>query len=104
MAAIDLEKMNLGDLKKLQKDIDRVIQSRERRRRIEAMAALEAKAKEMGFRLSDLTGAQASANLPKYAHPENPTLTWTGRGRRPAWIKEGLEAGKSLDDFLVIKK
>lgn len=27
--------------------------------------------------------------------------TWSGRGRRPAWINEALAAGKSLDDFRV---
>ncbi len=33
---------------------------------------------------------------PKYRHPENTEITWSGRGRKPAWIVEGLEAGKSL--------
>lgn len=26
-------------------------------------------------------------------------LTWSGRGRRPAWVNEALAAGKSLDDL-----
>lgn len=30
----------------------------------------------------------------------NGVKEWSGRGRRPAWIIEGLAAGKSLDDFL----
>jgi DNA-binding protein H-NS len=38
---------------------------------------------------------------PKYRHPENAELTWTGHGRKPGWIAEALEAGKSLDDFAI---
>lgn len=37
----------------------------------------------------------------KYANPNDPTQTWTGRGRKPAWIHEALEAGKSIEDLEV---
>ncbi len=30
--------------------------------------------------------------------------SWGGMGKRPQWIREALEAGKSLDDFLVTGK
>jgi DNA-binding protein H-NS len=33
---------------------------------------------------------------PKYRHPDNPDLTWSGRGRKPGCIAEALETGKSL--------
>ncbi|MDK8873411.1 H-NS histone family protein [Paracoccus sp. SSJ] len=62
-------------------------------------------AKEHGFSLGELaeiTPAQKRATVaPKYRHPENPEITWSGRGRKPAWIVEGLEAGKSLEDFAI---
>ncbi|WP_425415751.1 H-NS family nucleoid-associated regulatory protein [Paracoccus chinensis] len=29
----------------------------------------------------------------------NPEQTWSGRGRRPQWINEALEAGRTLDDL-----
>ena len=37
----------------------------------------------------------------KYAHPENPSQTWSGRGRRPRWVTEQIESGKSLEDLLA---
>ena len=40
-----------------------------------------------------------SASPAKYRHPKNPNATWTGRGRRPAWIKDGLGKGKKLLSF-----
>lgn len=107
MADFDLKSMNLDELKRLQKDVAKAIEDYEERRRQDALAAVEAKAQEMGFTLADLTGAPikskgGKAKLPpKYRHPENPSLTWSGRGRQPAWIKEAVEAGKPLDEFLI---
>lgn len=104
MPKIDLDKLSREDLVQLRKDVDKAITSFDERRRQEALAAVEAKAKEMGFSLSELTqGAKKTkaALPPRYQHPENPTKTWSGRGRQPTWIKEGLEQGKSLDDFLI---
>lgn len=34
----------------------------------------------------------------KYAKGEN---TWTGRGKRPLWVSQHLDAGGTLDELLV---
>jgi len=39
--------------------------------------------------------------LPKYKNPKNPTEIWSGRGKQPLWLREQLEAGKNLDQFLI---
>ena len=103
---MNLDEMSLADLKKLQKDVDRAIVSFSERQKRAALAVAEAAVKEMGFSLSDLVGVgkpvRSKSGLPaKYQHPENPALTWSGRGRKPAWIHEALDAGKSLDTFLI---
>lgn len=103
--SIDVNDMSLEELKSLQNDLTKAIASFEERRRKEALVAVESKAREMGFSLSDLAGGKKksgkAAVAPKYQHPENPTLTWSGRGRQPKWFKEGIESGKSVDDFLI---
>ncbi len=38
---------------------------------------------------------------PKYRHPEDSSVTWTGRGRKPKWILELLEQGKTLEDLEI---
>jgi len=100
--------MSLDDLRALRTQLDRAISSYETRRRKEALAAVEKAAREMGFSLSDLTGASgrgrrtgasAGESQPKYAHPDDPNQTWSGRGRRPRWVTEQIEAGKSLEDL-----
>lgn len=100
----DVSNLSLEELETLHKDVTKAISTFKERQRLEAIAALETKAKEMGFSLSDLTGLakrKGGGGYPKFVHPENPALTWTGRGRQPAWIKEGLAAGKSLKDFAI---
>ena len=107
MADIDLSKLDLDELKSLRKELDKTIENYETRRRQDALAAAEASAREMGYSLSELMDGQASkkgkkqVNPPKYRHPENPDLTWSGRGRQPAWIKDGLEQGKTLEEFAI---
>ncbi|MBY5973274.1 H-NS family nucleoid-associated regulatory protein [Pseudooceanicola marinus] len=106
MLDIDLDTLSLGDLKKLQARVSTAIKTYEERQRKAALVELEAKAAEMGFSLSELTGQtgrKAKVNPPKYRNPEDGTQTWSGRGRQPAWIKEALARGESLDTFLIVK-
>jgi hypothetical protein len=35
----------------------------------------------------------------KYRNPSNPILTWSGRGKRPAWVNEALASGMTLEDL-----
>ncbi|END4451164.1 H-NS histone family protein, partial [Escherichia coli] len=37
----------------------------------------------------------------KYTDVNGETKTWTGQGRTPKALAEQLEAGKTLDDFLI---
>ena len=105
MAKINLSKLSLDELKKLGKDIDKAIKAAETQNRKAALKAAEDAAQKHGFSLAELTGGQTAkskpAAPPKYRHPENSGVTWSGRGRQPGWIKDGLKAGKSLDDFAI---
>lgn len=108
MQDINLKQMGLDQLKQLRKDVERAILSYEKRIKQEALAAAEAAARESGYSLSELLGQTGKSKgkaikPPKYRHPDNPEFTWTGRGRRPDWIQSGLQSGKSLEDFLIIK-
>jgi len=38
---------------------------------------------------------------PKYRHPDEPELTWAGTGFIPIWLREEIEAGAFLGEFLV---
>ena len=45
--------------------------------------------------------APRKAVAPKYAHPTNAELVWSGRGRQPKWVEAALAEGKSLGDLLI---
>lgn len=95
MAEIDLQALSLRELQKLQKDVDRAIVGFEARMKAEARAALETKAREFGFSLSELfEGGEKKTRTPakaKFHHPDDPSITWSGRGRRPAWAEHAVE-------------
>ena len=100
-----LENMSLDELRALSKGVDKAIKTYEVRRLNEARAELEAKARELGVSLDAVIGGgngrKRSTAAPKYRHPENPSLTWTGRGRTPKWVVDHEAQGGSRDDMLI---
>ena len=105
MADYDLEALTLSELKKMQKDVAKAISTYEDRHKAEARAKLEAIAKEMGYSLAELIGIEVKATrapaLAKYRHPENAALTWSGRGRKPQWFADHINAGKDPSALAV---
>ena len=105
MADYDLEALSLSELKKIQKDVAKAISNYEDRHKAEARTKLDAIAKEMGYSLADLIGTEVKPSrapaAAKYRHPENPSLTWSGRGRKPLWFVAALDAGKTPEDLAI---
>ncbi len=94
----DLTKLSEKELAKLSTDIEKELKSREKGKRDAAREAAEAAAKKHGFSLNELLGAskggaKKAAAPAKYKNPANPSDTWSGRGRQPAWYKEAIAAG-----------
>jgi DNA-binding protein H-NS len=54
-------------------------------------------------RLAGGKGRRGKATVaPKYRHPEDPSQTWSGRGKRPLWLVALLKKrGVTLDDLLI---
>ncbi|MCO6383227.1 H-NS family nucleoid-associated regulatory protein [Oceanicola sp. 502str15] len=110
--AVSLKGMNRKELEKLKADIEKALVKLADDDKKAAKAAAEKAALAHGFSLEELTGGakrgrkagkktSGPKGAPKYANPADTSQTWTGRGRQPAWIKEGLGAGKSLEDFAI---
>ena len=114
MAKTDLSNYNLAELKGLQFDIEKEIKSRQQDELKKAREQILAIAQDMGVPVSALLsadgggkkgGAKKGGNgqqgQARFRNPADDTQTWTGRGRQPKWIAEGLTKGKSLDDFRI---
>lgn len=105
MTEINLQLLSMDELKKLEKSVAKAITTFEERQKSEARSELESLAKKYGYALSDLVEtAPQKTRRPaeaKYRHPQDSNLTWSGRGRKPKWISEGLASGKPIEDFLI---
>lgn len=74
-------------------------------RRHEALEQLKQQIAVLGFSVDDLAPptkrkTNAAAGV-RYRDPESPEHVWSGRGKHPAWLRDKLEQGHALDDFLI---
>ncbi len=103
--AMDLNTLSLKELKDLQSQVAKAISGFEDRKKKEALAELEERAREMGFSLAELTGTvvtrKRSPAVAKYANPANPSDTWSGRGRKPRWFDAALKSGKGPEEMAI---
>lgn len=104
--SIDLSNFSKDDLVALQNRTIKAIAEYDEKKRKEALEALKAVAGTHGYSLQDLMDNMSKKDAkkkspPKYRHPENPELTWTGRGRRPQWLQDQMDQGRSKEDFEI---
>jgi DNA-binding protein H-NS len=104
-SGIDLSKLSMDELQTLSKDVEGELTSRREAEKERVLQQMRELAASIGMTVEDLFGREAKGRGPKgeakYRHPDNPDLTWSGRGKRPAWVTEALNAGKTLEDLAV---
>ncbi|MCJ1903188.1 H-NS histone family protein [Paracoccus versutus] len=94
-----------GELLRLEKDVAEALKQTSIKARNDAKEQIMKIAAEAGFGLTDLFGAVV-AKAPKakaertirYRDGEN---VWGGRGKRPQWVNEFVEAGGNLEDIKI---
>lgn len=103
--AVNLDELSLGDLDKLQQDIEKrkagLYQDTLKIALAEMRAVAEAHAVPFDEVIAQAKGKAAAKSAPKYRNPENPAETWTGRGRKPKWILAALERSADLSDYEI---
>lgn len=99
--SVDISDLGRAELLDLRHDIDTRLKKLEKDERKAALAAMEQVARDAGFTMDDLLSGAApvkKAKSPaKYRDPET-GKEWSGRGRRPDWIKA---AGDDLSQFEI---
>jgi DNA-binding protein H-NS len=102
--AKDLERMSFKELSQLELKVKRAKAGAQERSRSDLRKKLEAMAADAGFRISDLFGGRGGKGrkvAAKYVNPDDPSETWTGRGRKPRWLAAKLKAGDRIEKFLI---
>ena len=104
---MDLSKLSSEELRQLQKDIDKELTARRRDEQKQAKQELKQVAERYGFSVEELVGNAGGGRKTRtsakagvtFRHPDDPSKTWTGRGRKPNWVKEWEATGRSLEDL-----
>lgn len=107
---IDLGSMSLEEISALKEELT----SRETELRtaklIELRERWKAEALAAGLTVDEVLGIpETSAKRmprdksvsPKYRNPDDPSVTWTGRGRRPEWVRVFLSSGGQMDQLKI---
>jgi DNA-binding protein H-NS len=106
MAARNLASMSVDELWTLRETIDAILADKistelnELSRQLDRLSPRD-KAAKFPERSKAVALKHPSSRpvLPKYQNPVRPFEIWSGRGRRPLWLKEQLVAGRLLEDF-----
>jgi len=103
-SGIDLSKLSIEELQNLARDIEVEVVNRRVMEKERVLNQMRELASSLGMSLEEFLRQEgiSSSQVPvKYRHPDNPTLSWSGRGKRPAWVNEALASGKTLEDLSV---
>lgn len=108
--AINLKTLSPNELESLITSARSQLEQSRSRQVDEVRGKIEALLASSGLTLADvfprLTGGKARRGkatvAPKYRNPEDPSQTWSGRGKRPLWLAALLKKrGVTLEDLLI---
>ncbi len=122
---MDLKSLSLVELRRLAGRIEKEITKKELGDKKDLLSRLRKMAEEQGFDFNDLVGvstpkavealkpvklkgdrkqaknAKKTGGVLKFRHPDDPSIAWTGHGRKPNWVIQWLSDGKSLDALRI---
>ncbi len=107
MTEVNLTNLSLSELHELEKDVSKRITHRKEEDRKRVLHQMKALAAGIGMTIDEaLAGDKRPKSKrgqvkPKYKNPDNPSETWSGRGKKPAWVQQAIQQGKTLEDLAI---
>jgi DNA-binding protein H-NS len=95
MERADFERMGTDDLWSLHVEVSQVLQQRIQQEKLR----LEERLKQL--QTTVVTRRPYPPVLPQYCNPDQPSESWTGRGKRPRWLVAQLKLGRRIEDLRV---
>lgn len=90
-----------AELKAIRDSVSALMAEKLEAEKVALLEEISERAAKLGFDPLELISRNSTAKQ-KYRHPDNSTLTWSGRGRPPAWLLELEENGQNRDNFKVL--
>jgi DNA-binding protein H-NS len=98
----ELQKMTLDDLWDLHQRVGLILAERLDREKLKIENQLKELGRKFGRAPSDTREHRPKPKVPqKYCNPEYPAQTWSGRGKRPRWVKTLMAGGATLEDLRI---
>jgi DNA-binding protein H-NS len=107
----NLDAMSIDEMWQLHEEISAVLSVRLTSEKRELEKRLAQLRREKQMRQSESTDSQAKNAprerrayprvFPKYRNPNEPSETWSGRGKQPRWLTAALKTGHTIDEFVI---
>jgi DNA-binding protein H-NS len=105
MAAVNIERMTLKQIEDLEAKIAKAKSNARETNKAELKAKIDKLLEGSDFTIAELYGFKTKKgrgkSSAKYVNPDDPSQTWTGRGRKPNWLLAKLKKGASLEEFAI---
>jgi DNA-binding protein H-NS len=109
IGSIDFSALSFKQLQALQERAAVAAEAARESKRVDLRVKIEGLLSENGFSLSELfpsefkrleKGRRSPATI-QYRNPDDPSQTWTGRGRMPRWLQAKIDEGRDQDSFRI---
>ena len=107
---IDLDVMSVDEMWRLHEKIGQVLSVRltSEKRELEKRLAQLRRENEMHAAPIEASGVSRERRkyprvYPKYRNPNEPSETWSGRGKQPRWLVAALKTGHRIEEFMISK-
>ena len=104
---LDLDSLSIDEMWQLHEEISQVLSDRltAEKRELEKRLAQLRRDKDIRPAVDAPEAARERRKyprvFPKYQNPNEPSETWSGRGKQPRWLAAALEAGHTIDEFVI---
>ncbi|MER5174070.1 H-NS family nucleoid-associated regulatory protein [Thioclava kandeliae] len=101
MASIDVSKLSIEELKELHSLVEKKMRDSRKSQLESFVKSLMEEGASKGFSVSEVVSAivnnadtkvrisrKNKAERKRIVHPENPSISWNGLGRRPKWLSK----------------
>lgn len=108
---LGLDSMSIDDMWRLHEEIGRILSVRltaEKRQLEKRLAQLRVEKETprsvpVGKQSKELPPERRKYPkvFPKYRNPDDPSETWSGRGKQPRWLASALKTGHTIEEFTI---